>query len=204
MKDQWYADNRDLVKWAALVHLARSVGAKRITQVAFYRADETTPELQNGDGAVPLPIEVMEHFRDVRKISGLAEAVGLEIEVIRDPFCCNGSAKIERQQYFAVLRKRLAEAAGKRKIVFLDPDTGIAGKYCGPEHVSVSEISSLFNQLESGDCLAVYQHAARRGTWVEDAVERLATATDKPTDRVKVFRAQEVAWDVVLLAVQKE
>ena len=40
MRDIWYADNRDLIKWGALFHLARVFEAVRILQVAYYRASE--------------------------------------------------------------------------------------------------------------------------------------------------------------------
>src|SRR5271169_3122065 len=40
MRDRWYGDNRDLVKWATLLHLAHTNRVGTILQVAMYRADK--------------------------------------------------------------------------------------------------------------------------------------------------------------------
>ena len=37
MRDQWYGDKRDMVKWAALLHLAQRERLSAILQVALYR-----------------------------------------------------------------------------------------------------------------------------------------------------------------------
>jgi hypothetical protein len=38
MRDKWYVDNRDLVKWGILLRLAERYAAKHILQVLYYRA----------------------------------------------------------------------------------------------------------------------------------------------------------------------
>jgi len=43
MKDTWYGDRRDLVKWGTLVHLARSEQIMTVIQVAFLRKGERPP-----------------------------------------------------------------------------------------------------------------------------------------------------------------
>jgi len=40
MRDKWYADNRDLVKWGVLLTLAERHAAKHILQVLYYRPTE--------------------------------------------------------------------------------------------------------------------------------------------------------------------
>ena len=37
MRDQWYADNRDLVKWGILLRLAERYATKHILQILYYR-----------------------------------------------------------------------------------------------------------------------------------------------------------------------
>ena len=37
MKDIWYADNRDIIKWSVLLRLAEQYKAAQILQVAYYR-----------------------------------------------------------------------------------------------------------------------------------------------------------------------
>ena len=38
MRDLYYADNRDLVKWAVLVHIAHTHKLRSIIQVPYWRA----------------------------------------------------------------------------------------------------------------------------------------------------------------------
>jgi hypothetical protein len=58
VKDKWYGDNRDLVKWGVLLKLASLYGASRIVQVAYYR-----PETIEIDGvSYPMSDAVMVHF----------------------------------------------------------------------------------------------------------------------------------------------
>ncbi len=37
MRNKWYSDNRDLVKWSVLLLLAEGCGADRIIQIAYYK-----------------------------------------------------------------------------------------------------------------------------------------------------------------------
>ena len=37
MRDRWYADNRDLIKWGVLFRLAEKYEAERIIHVVYYR-----------------------------------------------------------------------------------------------------------------------------------------------------------------------
>jgi len=39
MRDKWYADKRDLVKWGGIMHLLNdeSRGIKKVFQIAYYR-----------------------------------------------------------------------------------------------------------------------------------------------------------------------
>ena len=59
MKDIWYGDEGDVVKWSVLLHLARSEGLRLIVQVAFFRHEE--PALETPDCEVDIPDEVWEH-----------------------------------------------------------------------------------------------------------------------------------------------
>jgi len=39
MRNRWYSDKRDLVKWSILIHLARMTAATRILQIAYFRQE---------------------------------------------------------------------------------------------------------------------------------------------------------------------
>ncbi len=50
----WYGDNRDLVKWSVLVHLAKMNTAKRILQIAYFRDDDFSGvEIDGGKFDIP-------------------------------------------------------------------------------------------------------------------------------------------------------
>jgi hypothetical protein len=52
MKDTWYADNRDLVKWGVLAHLAERETLGTIVQVPYLRFGPRPPLQIDNDGAV--------------------------------------------------------------------------------------------------------------------------------------------------------
>jgi hypothetical protein len=70
MRDKFYSDNRDLVKWAILHRLAERFQAHRIIQLAFYRPSEFA-NIVIGGKDYNIPPEVLAHFRDIRKIAGI-------------------------------------------------------------------------------------------------------------------------------------
>ena len=84
MRDEWYGDNRDLVKWSVLVHLARREAVSAILHVAMYRPGSAPAPLVTTRGKVGSPAEVFRHFRDLDDIQRLAIATGLAIEVVKE------------------------------------------------------------------------------------------------------------------------
>src|SRR6266536_621792 len=98
MRDQWYGDNRDLVKWGVLMTLAGDHAAQRILQVAYFRPGEWA--LLDIDGLQrPIPDAVLRHFRDVRSISGLSD--GPRIEVLEAPF-------VDRRKYIEAVLEAIS------------------------------------------------------------------------------------------------
>src|SRR6185295_983213 len=71
MRDKWYGDNRDLIKWGVLLRLAAIFDAKRILQLAFYRPWEFVGRLEIDGQEWDIPEEVVAHFRDLRTVGNL-------------------------------------------------------------------------------------------------------------------------------------
>ncbi len=72
MKDIWYADKRDLIKWGVLLRLASLFDAERILQVAYYRySDWKQKQILINDRPFEIPQEVISHFRDIRSVSNI-------------------------------------------------------------------------------------------------------------------------------------
>ena len=196
MRDQWYGDNRDLVKWSALVHLARREAVSAILHVAMYRPDQPPAPLATAHGKVDPPAEVIRHFRDLNDIQRLAAATGLAIEVLKAPFT-------DRAAYFGRVCDRVRAPRGGPILVLLDPDTGLAPETPGPEHVTSAEVAAVFEALRPGDLLVCYQHARRQKDWRGRARRAFANAPGLPSFEVEVLES-ELARDVLLLAVKKD
>lgn len=198
MKDAYYADKRDLVKWSGIVHLCAINELTNVIQIAYYR-HENLPEMSfdSKTKTIPIPREVFLHFRNIDDIRRLGDEIGLEVKVMKTPFDHNN-----RQQY-------LEEAIGEinritdPKVVFLDPDTGLApAKSCQPEHVSKSEVTEIWKSLNQDDILVFYQHRFRSGRWVEIRKKELAEACEVGKGSVKTWSAK-IASDVVLYFIKK-
>jgi hypothetical protein len=64
LKDTWYGDNRDIVKWGTLAHLAQQESIKTIVQVPYLRAGLRSL-LETKTGAVHIDSQVWDFFRSV-------------------------------------------------------------------------------------------------------------------------------------------
>ena len=195
MRDQWYGDNRDLVKWSVLVHLARREAVSAILHVAMYRPGPAPAPLVTAHGKVDPPAEVFRHFRDLDDIQRLGVATGLAIEVVKEPFT-------DRIAYFGRVCERVKRRRGGPMLVLLDPDIGLAPETHGPEHVTSTEVARVFEVLRPGDLLVCYQHARKQKDWRGRARRAFANAPGVPSFEVEVLQS-EVARDVLLLEVKK-
>jgi len=195
MRDQWYGDDRDVVKWGAIVHLARREAISAVIHVAMYRPDPTPEPLSTGFGNVDTPTEVMRHFRSLDHIERLGAATGLEIDLFKQPFT-------DRAAYFTQVCERVS-ARSAPVLVFLDPDVGLAFDIAGPEHVTSTDVSKLFSMLRRGDMLVCYQHARRQKDWRGRARRAFANAPGMPSFEVEALSSKQ-EHHVLLLAVKKQ
>jgi hypothetical protein len=195
MRDQWYGDDRDVVKWGAIVHLARREKISTVIHVAMYRVDPPPALLATAFGNVEIPVEVIRHFRSLGDIARLGAVTGLEIELLKQPFT-------DRVAYFEQVCERIS-ARSAPVIVFLDPDVGLAFDIAGPEHVTSTDVSKLFSMLRRGDMLVCYQHARRQKDWRGRARRAFANAPGMPSFEVEALSSKQ-EHHVLLLAVKKQ
>jgi hypothetical protein len=184
MRDQWYGDARDLVKWGVLFHLAQSYSVKRILQVAYLRPSKWG-QLEIDGQKHPIPEPVINHFRNVRNISNLPFKP--KVEVLDSPF-------EDRGQYEQVITNEVARQ--HPCFVFLDPDTGLEpdGRP-GLEHVLDSELEYIWNKMVPGDVLAFYQNKTNRNNqpWIEPKRMQFEKALKLPLGGAKVAKGSEIA-----------
>ena len=198
MRPKWYGDNRDLVKWSVLIHLAKVNTAKRILQIAYFRYDDFSGVEIDG-GKFDIPLEIKAHFRDIRRIEGLSSP--LKVSILDTVF-------ENRKEYLDQAKEFITSFSHERCIVFLDPDTGLEPARPSLNHVLKCEINELWDAMKQGDILALYQHKTNKkgGPWVKWAEPKrlqFERAIAAATGSVKIAHGFRLAGDVVLLYVPK-
>jgi hypothetical protein len=194
MRDSWYADKRDLVKWGTLAHIAEREHLPLIVQVPYPRVT-ARPPLQSGNTEVPIHPSVWQFFRNLSAVEDLGAPLGREIVVIPDIFDPR-----QRQRYNQTVADTLSRLpAGK--VVLLDPDTGLAPRKASGEHLTPDDVGAVWSVLHSGDWLVLYQHASRTKTWRADGRQRLEAICC--VQECEEFSAPDISWDVVFFAVRK-
>ena len=195
MKDIWYADKRDIVKWGGIVYLCSKKGIKNVVQIAYYRRQQWL-KLVFDKANVNLPEQVIKHFRDIEDINRLALSMSLTIKVIKKEFSHNTRTSYHRHVCEVI------SAMKEQKIVFLDPDVGLAPNRCKAEHVKPDEITMIWQSLNPQDFLVFYQHRFRSRDWVEIRRNQLAAACGVETKRVRTWSAEQIK-DVVFFFIEK-
>lgn len=197
MRERWYGDRRDLVKWSCLLSLATELALRRIVYVACLRDDTTEPDALAESFAGGISHAVWSHFRDLSSSLALTERFGIEWHLIDEPFPASGES---RWRYWDAAAESLVSGA-RPALVFLDPDTGLGSPRSGT-HVSPDETQHIWSLLTSGECLVLYQHAWRARDWRQLARQRFADALDVPAVRIDAIESS-VSNDVVFLVARK-
>ena len=196
MRDQWYGDKRDLVKWGVLLELAQRHDAKHILQV-LYQRPSTWERLEIDGEQVDLNPAVLQHFRSTASISAIQGPT--QVDILSDTFD-------DRSSYLKIVLNRIRLRTKRPGIVFLDPDTGLepSGK-AGLQHVLESELAEIWRALCSGDVLVFYQHQTNRNgdPWIERKKVQFEQALSIGQGLVKVARAPGIAPDVVFFFIEK-
>lgn len=196
MRDLYYGDRRDRVKWGALAHLAERHGLETIIQVAYLRkAKGEDKVLQTDGGPEPIAEAVWRHFSDLRGVRRLAAPLGKRVEVVDSAFDAS-----ERASY---IERALAQVRTlpPPRLLFLDPDTGIEPQAAKAEHVLAAELQQFWKLLNAGEVLALYQHAGRTSGWLEVARAKVAPALGSVG--VHDIQAPGIAKDIAVLWVQR-
>ena len=198
MRNSFYADKRDLVKWGTMVHLCQENNLHKIVQVAFLptKPDDLPVIRPNTGKEFDIERKVWDHFRNVRRIEELGDTLDINVRVIID--------RSSREDYMQIVRDKVQSTSTELKAVLLDPDTGLE-----PEsrptanHVTVEEVRTIWNMLNSGDWLVLYQHASRVRNWDIAGREKFAVACGIECGCVISFKSPKHANDVALFAAKK-
>jgi len=163
MRNQWYGDRWDVVKWGTVLHLAREHRLRLILQIAYFRPDQEILHLKSGCRKIDIGGDVFRHFRhfrDIHHIQALARRARIKIEVFDRPFMASS-----RKDYTSKILRRIRDLADPPAVVLLDPDTGLSRKRYSNEHVTPDEVAAIWAELRPQDWLVLYQHNARKKDW---------------------------------------
>jgi hypothetical protein len=195
MRDKWFADNRDLVKWSVLLTLAERHAATHILRVLYHRPTKWADLEVDGED-VALPIAAIRHFRNTSSVSAIDVATA--IEVMADPFD-------DRHTYHRKVIEKIRHRGATPGIVFLDPDTGLASRSPTLDHVLDAELSDIWRELKSEDILVFYQHQTNRNgePWILPKKDQFEQAIGLPVGGAKLARSEKIARDVAFFYAKK-
>jgi len=194
LKDQWYGDNRDLIKWGGIVRLCQTTGIKNVLQVAYWRPSQLFRLRFDGNNE-DIPKEVIQHFRDIRDIKRLADKTNITIDIVDPEFT-------DRNLYTKDVCQRIQQKS-ENQIVFLDPDTGLAKQNGKAAHVILVEVQSMWQALKQGDILVLYQHSFREKNWRNIRLNEFAEACGVQIAEIKTWEASEKVRDVIFFYCKK-
>jgi len=196
MRDWYYADHRDLLKWGVLVLLARRHRLSRIVQIAYLRPS-IFPRIDLGGQETELPSQVRTHFRDINNIAALRDE--LLISVFDRVFD-------DRKAYQDAAMRYLSNLASEPRLVFLDPDTGLEpAERPDLKHVLDAEAHAIWSELKTKEVFAFYQHKTNRAgrPWIEEKRIQLEKALKAKEGTVQVGKSMKIADDVVIFYAVK-
>lgn len=196
MRDKWFSDNRDLVKWSCLLLLARRAKVDRIIHIAFYTPSEFA-DVEIDGTRYQIPYEVLSSFRDIRNASTLSREP--TITVFDTPFR-------DRDSYLQAALSFIASFRNERSLVVLDPDTGLQprGKPA-TTHVLNSEVQKIWEAIRPGCVYVLYQHETNKAgrPWIDEKRLQFANAIGVDAKKVGIGAAPKIAKDVVLYHITK-
>lgn len=161
MKKLYFGDHQDLPKWGVIASLRTKLQLKKVFHVALLTS-EIRPRIKfdGENGTESIDPAVWDFFRNVETLGD--GTIGFPIEHFAETF---NRARGRKPSYLAQAIEWLGPPG--RRLVFLDPDTGIAPKKSSRTlaHVRPTEIQRFWDTLARGEVLAIYQHSSRDRNW---------------------------------------
>jgi hypothetical protein len=191
MRNQFYADKRDVVKWRLVTEIA---GKRGIVWAVMMRPDSTGKDKTHGRLYQRVNSEcAIEAFfeaersratKDLRRTSLLMEQLKMRLVCFADPYPQHDTCgQLDYfQQIVTWLKERPPE---QRDLVFCDPDTGLDDKLDG-KYLQWVHARELWRGLRKGDGLVVYQHCTQQVGWDKEKQKRLSQTLGVPVKAATV------------------
>lgn len=180
MKDQYFGDARDYLKYHLLEELIGHVpGLKRLVCLWMLTAPDGSRQGNvpfERDPALPelsrfLQDRIDRGQRSVRFLRQYFAGRGIAYTPWGDepPYFANNS----RDRYFAAVPGDFLEDA----LIFVDPDVGLTWKDPTPKHLTYAELIGLRSRIDRDSITVVYQHFQRRPRFWDTMASDLRAGT---------------------------
>lgn len=196
MRERWFADDRDLIKWAVLTHLADRNALKTIVQIPYWRPEtkRCRPHFRFLNNSLPVSDKVWRFFKDIKSVERLG-GPGTEIKVFVEEFNPR-----DRGVYSQKITDYL-QGCARPLLLFLDPDTGLEPKMATGAHVTRNDVSHAWAGLTLNDWLVLYQHARRHKGWIANVSREIREICEGAS--LEVAQSEDIGRDVALICVRK-
>lgn len=203
MKNQYYADSRDVAKWTALVRLARKYSLDTIMQIAMLTPDDVSAQgSQRNDPPDADPIVARFFAAERKAISGDASLKHIDRVTrlgsrYKPPLTIvvvsNLLRSDRRESYLDAIYERIS-STDRRIVAFVDPDIGISIGRPSDRHITENELNSIWSGLKPGSVFAAFQYQQRRREWVDDSRQCFARALRVYVREVGVYTYPSVSF----------
>jgi len=206
MRNEFYADSRDVSKWSVIAGLVKEFGFSTVVQATMLRQDRKEghggtrhrpsicdPAIERYFEEERRIIEANPRERRIGRVVDLPKAAGLACTIVVDERPFEGQNLDYRRPYFEEV-VRTTGAAIQPVLAFLDPDNGLS--FLGdpqPTQVAPSEVAMVFESVRGSGGLLIYQHAVRKTAWAEEARDLARLALPKEVEAM-VFKDRDVAF----------
>ena len=199
VKDQYFGDARDYLKYQLLEALAGLPKVARLTCVWMLTSPDATGQGDVRlveDSTQPGPTEFLQEHRNDRAVYHLREyfrdrRVAYVPYGDERPFFPSGP----RRNYFdSIPIQGLTDA-----VVFFDPDNGLTWQaQPSKKHLQVEELSGVMGRMGGTSCAVVYQHANRVTDFWDTRTRQISDALRAPVGYV---RDAQVGFYVIVKSV---
>jgi hypothetical protein len=193
MKNQYFGDIRDLFKYDLIQRVTKEVSSLQkftflpmLTKYEPNRGDGNKRDFERAkkDGRLGTNNEELIGFlkkygglvndkRDFTKIGDYFKSKGIKILIHKD----EGYEYFEqraRDRYFQNIPREYLHGS----LVFVDPDIGLEVKTCTEKHLRYSEVTELYDHMDEGSILMIYQHWPRarnkhKEYWPQERAKKL-------------------------------
>jgi len=196
VREYYFSDHRDLIKWSVLLHLVREHKLKTIVWTPYLRPEDELHSFHFPNEPVPVTNNVWDFFRGIQRIKKLLEREGVVVKIIEEMF-----NHTKRTACSDNLRRHLNGCA-RSLLLFLDPDTGLEPSVAKKVHVTKCGVKRAWSDLRRGDWLVLYQHARREKGWINTVRGQLKEICEGVD--VDVAHSKKIAKDVPFLCVGKQ